>query len=261
MFRFLILLLIFSAYTKAEESSSAKVSEQTPIQVYSVAPNQKILVAPISSNKGFFVQIGIGKLFYFLNSYPRLSYQNFQSNNTIIQMLSSGVGFHFSRISFEYSPYYNTYKLRYPTDIHSNIKLYSHEIAAKLYFSSKGSSVRPFIGALMALQVREYQSDVEVWNERVDRMRLHSTELNRNIFSWQGRKSQVLQAGMSAGLDFYLNRHWVVGGEVRGFVSMYDLEDQWNQRQISYYYQAFPESPAPEDWSWYRLQLYLRYIF
>ncbi len=215
-----------------------------------------------SKNKAssFFIQLGVGKLYYFLNSYPRLSYQNFQGSNNYMQILSAGLGVYFSRISLEYSPYYNTYRLFYPTDVYNNIKLYSHELAAKFYFNVQSGSIRPFIGVLAAFQTRTYQTDIDTWNERVARFSTYRG-LTKNIFTWRGRQSQTLQAGMTAGLEAHLNSHLIIGGEVRGFTNMYDLKDRWNQQQVSYYYQVFPNSPAPEEWSWYRLQFYARYLF
>ena len=58
------------------------------------------------SDKGFFVQLSIGQLYYFLNRYPQISNSNFQNRNSYLQKLSLGIGTYFSRVSLEYSPYY-----------------------------------------------------------------------------------------------------------------------------------------------------------
>ena len=205
----------------------------------------------------FFIQLEVGKLYYFLQAYPQITYNNFQFSNNYLQILSLGLGVYFSRISLEYSPHYSSYRLLYTGDIYNNVKLYSHELAAKFYFHTQSSSVRPFIGILAAFQNRTYQTDQAIWNKQILQ---HTGGLARDIFTWQGRKSHTLQAGMVAGLEAHLNSQLTIGAEMRGFVNVYDLEDRWNQQNV-YYYQVFPNSPSPEEWSWYRLHLYARYLF
>ena len=248
------------------------VATQTPAPATSLAPSDPSYVdhshvdhshSPHSSGsktkRGFFIQISISQLYYFLNRYPQISNSNFQSHNDYFEKLSLGLGAYFSRMSLEYSPYFSKYRLTYSESIYNNIKLRSHEVAAKFYFYQSGS-IRAFIGVLGAFQNRTYQTDESVWNEQVERYSSGYSGFQRNIFTWQGRKSRTFQAGMTAGLETLLNQRIAIGGEIRGFINMYDLEDQWNQK-YSYFYQIFPESRSPENWSWSRLQLYFRFIF
>ncbi len=227
----------------------------SPLEDQHVSVPQQKESAPVQTPKEsarkYFIHLGMGHL----NHYNRSVYHP-DSIERLGASFTAGFGiYEFQKLSLEYTFNFSKHRVAYPpmnhlyNPTHTRFSLYSHSIALKFYILS--DRIRPFIGAVASLTKRSYTTEVAE-HHRYD-----------PFFYWNERASTAIQGAFVTGAELFITQNFVVGLDLRLYMNIHDLKDEWIKRTHHYYYYTAFETPQalPEEMSWYNLQGFVRFLF
>lgn len=218
------------------------------------APVQKTIDTPQKSRFSF-VHIGVGYLNHYTRSAPYP--QSMERRGTAF---SGGFGlYESSRFSIEYIFNFSRHRVLYPPvntqydPRYTLFDLYKHSVALKYYILS--GRLRPFVGIVGSLNMREYTTDLA-----------EQHLLYTPMYYWHKRTSKAFQGGVTAGAELFITRRFVAGLEFRWSLNIHDLRDIGIEKPNHYYYYTAyaayqAEQPLPEDMSLYGIQGFFRILF